>query len=96
MVSTTLAARSQYYAEPNLAPWSSNSGDKINKKLQQMLRKLGSQIPGAGGVVDEVLAKMSKGKGKKEKTQSPEKSKSAESTPKKRRRESWDLPLSLR
>ena len=50
-----------------------------------MLRKLGIQIPGAGGVVDEVLAKMSKGKGKKEKTQSPEKSKSAETTPKKRK-----------
>lgn len=49
------------------------------------MRKFGTQIPGAGDVLEEELVKVSKSKGKKEKTQSPEKSKSAETTPKKRK-----------
>ena len=49
IVSNTLASRSVLYTTPELAQWSKNGGDSINKKIQQLLKKLGSNIPGAGG-----------------------------------------------
>lgn len=62
MVSKILSSRSEFYSEPSLGPWAGHGGDKINKKIQQILKKAGSAIPGAGGVVDEEMAKI---KGKK-------------------------------
>ena len=62
IVTVALSSRPSFYAEPALAPWAGHGGERINKKIQQILKKAGSAIPGAGGVVEEEMAKM---KGKK-------------------------------
>ena len=74
MVANTLACRSILYTTPGLAPWSSNGGNSINKKIIQHLKKVGNSIPGAGNVVDEHIARMGKGK----KVTTPTKSKTDE------------------
>lgn len=48
-----------------------------------MLKKFGTHVPGAEGVLEEELAKVSKGK--KGIMGSPEETRSAETTPKKRK-----------
>lgn len=82
IVADTLAARSQHYANPSLAPWSGHGGDTINKKIQQLLKKLGSQIPGASQVFNEEMNRLSKKKGKSGKADSTR----ATPSPKKRKR----------
>ena len=62
MVDKILSSRSEFYAEPSLGPWAGHGGDRINKKIQQILKKAEGAIVGAGGVLDEEMAKM---KGKK-------------------------------
>ena len=62
MVNKILSSRSEFYAEPSLGPWAGHGGDRINKKIQQILKKAEGAIAGTGGVVDEEMAKM---KGKK-------------------------------
>jgi hypothetical protein len=57
LVSNALHHRAEFYADPSLAAWSSNGGDKINKKLQQLLKKFEASIPGAGEVVNQEVAK---------------------------------------
>ena len=73
LVASTLASRATFYTNPDLAPWSSNGGDRINKKIQQLLRKVGAGIPGAKEVVTEELAKIGRGGGGKGKTPTPTK-----------------------
>jgi hypothetical protein len=73
LVASTLASRATFYSDPDLAPWSSNGGDRINKKIQQLLRKVGAGIPGAKEVVTEELAKIGRGGGGKGKTPTPTK-----------------------
>jgi hypothetical protein len=82
MVIAILTSRSSIYASPDLTDWSGNGGDKINKKIQQLLNNLGTNIPGAEQVVKEEVAKLSKKKG------SPAKEKNGSTTPspKKRKR----------
>ena len=73
LVASTLASRATFYSNPDLAPWSSNGGDRINKKIQQLLRRVGAGIPGAKEVVNEELAKIGRGGGGKGKTPTPTK-----------------------
>jgi hypothetical protein len=73
LVASALASRATFYSNPDLAPWSSNGGDRINKKIQQLLRKVGAEIPGAKEVVTEELAKIGRGGGGKGKTPTPTK-----------------------
>jgi hypothetical protein len=65
LVASALASRGTFYSDPDLAPWSSNGGDRINKKIQQLLKKVGAGIPGAKEVVTEELAKIGRGGGGK-------------------------------
>jgi hypothetical protein len=57
-----LASRPTLYAAPELQGVSGNGGDKINKKTQQLLKKLCGQVSGAEMIVDEEVKKLSKGK----------------------------------
>jgi hypothetical protein len=85
-----LAARGEIYGNPSLADWSSNHGDKINKKLKQLLQKFGNLIPGAEDIVAEEVAKLSGGKKgatpKKAKLAAVEDDGSTTPSPKKRKR----------
>lgn len=56
MVRTILTSRAGLYAIPELEQWSKNSGCRINQKIQQLLKKFGSSIPGAAEVVAEETA----------------------------------------
>lgn len=62
IVAVTLSTRSELYRHPDLADWSLNRGDRINKKVQQLLKKFGTTIPNASDIVAEEVAKMSSGK----------------------------------
>jgi hypothetical protein len=62
MVQTILASRVGIYETPELQPWSNNGGSKINQKIQQLLKKLGSTIPGAAEIVAEEVAALTKTK----------------------------------
>lgn len=53
MVRTLLESRSQIYATPDLAGVSDNGGNRINQKLQQVLKKLCTLYPGAEKCVEE-------------------------------------------
>lgn len=64
LVSTTLSSRTEFYSTVGLEAWSGHGGDRIYKKLQQLLKRLGAGIPGAGEVVGEEMAKISRGKAK--------------------------------
>jgi hypothetical protein len=73
MVSKILSSRSEFYAEPSLGPWAGHGGDKINKKIQQILKKAEGAITGAGGVVDEEMIKVKGKKGTSTPTPTPTK-----------------------
>ncbi|GFZ43878.1 hypothetical protein JCM24511_01598 [Saitozyma sp. JCM 24511] len=60
IISSTLASRPALYALPELKPVSNNRGDRINKKLQQLLRKLEDAVPGAAGMVAQEVGKLGK------------------------------------
>lgn len=79
MVATILISRSEIYTTPELAQWSSNGGNSINKKIQQLLTRFGKLIPGAEQIVKEEVANLTS------KKKSPAKEKN-ESPPKKRKR----------
>ena len=55
-----LSSRPEIYASPNLSEVNNNGGDRINKKVQQILKKMadGSGLPGAGGMIQEEIAKL--------------------------------------
>ncbi|KAL1411521.1 hypothetical protein Q8F55_002482 [Vanrija albida] len=59
VVASALAARPALYAQPGLSGVSNNGGDRINKKLQQVLGQLTKQFPGAEAVIKEEVAKHS-------------------------------------
>jgi len=73
MVNKILSSRSEFYAEPSLGPWAGHGGDRINKKIQQILKKAEGAIAGTGGVVDEEMAKMKGKKGTPTPTPTPTK-----------------------
>jgi hypothetical protein len=73
MVSKILSSRSEFYAEPSLGPWAGHGGDRINKKIQQILKKAEGAIAGAGGVVDEEMIKVKGKKGTSTPTPTPTK-----------------------
>ena len=72
-----MANRATLYADPALADVNNNGGDRINKKTQQILRKLTDGMPGAEHAIkDAATAGKAKGRGgKKEGTVSPGKKK---------------------
>ena len=83
--------RSILYAEPSLAGVNYNGGDRINKKTQQLLRKLADEVLGGDDIIKEALAstKSSKG-GKSQKSPGKDKGRkdndtSPKTTPKKRK-----------
>jgi hypothetical protein len=78
MVKAVLLARSDIYKTPALDEFSGNSGNIINVKLQQLLKKF-NNIPGAATIVAEEVAALTKTK----KSTSPTKPKAT--TPKKRK-----------
>lgn len=67
-----MASRPALYALPELKPVSNNRGDRINKKLQQLLRKLEDAVPGAAGMVAQEVGKLGKSR-----SASPKKAKAA-------------------
>jgi hypothetical protein len=62
LVANTLTSRSSLYASPELQAFSGNGGNKINQKIQQLLRKWCAMVPGAETIVDEEVKKLSGGK----------------------------------
>lgn len=61
IVQSTLSSRSTIYASDDLAEVNNNGGDRINKKIQQILGKLVSTYPGAENMVKEEVGKMGRG-----------------------------------
>jgi hypothetical protein len=80
MVKAVLLARSDIYKTPALDEFSGNSGNVINMKIQQLLKKF-SNIPGAATIVAEEVAALTKTK----KSTTPTKPKAKPTTPKKRK-----------
>lgn len=70
MVRILLASRSQIYATSELAGVSDHGCNRINTKLQQVLKKMCAASPGAEKIVDEEVKATSKAK-----TPSPKKRK---------------------
>lgn len=62
MVQTLLASRPGLCSNPALAPWSGNYGSKINQKIQALLKKFGSTIPGAADIVNEEVSLLAQAK----------------------------------
>ncbi|WVQ67629.1 uncharacterized protein L199_005832 [Kwoniella botswanensis] len=54
-ISLLLNHRPDIYATPALRGVSENGGNRINQKLQQMLKKLCAAYPGAEGLVEEEI-----------------------------------------
>ncbi|WRT66418.1 uncharacterized protein IL334_003374 [Kwoniella shivajii] len=82
IIKSTLSNRSEIYSYPALSGVSDNGGDRINKKIQQILKKLCDTYPGFQGMVEEEVKNMAKGKSTGNGTPSPKKN---GSTPKKRK-----------
>lgn len=78
MTQIVLSNRSIIYSTPELSEVSGNGGDRINKKIQQALKRL-IQVPGAEGILQEELEKGKTGKRKSGGS-------STESTPTKKKR----------
>ncbi|KAK8864444.1 hypothetical protein IAR55_001693 [Kwoniella newhampshirensis] len=78
MVVNILTNRSDLYKIPDLQGVSDNGGDRVNKKVMQILKKLCGQYPGAEQMVDEEVKKL---KGSK----SGSSSRAGPATPKKRK-----------
>ncbi|WVF71497.1 hypothetical protein IAT40_006303 [Kwoniella sp. CBS 6097] len=55
MITQVLLHRSDIYAIPELSGVADNGGDRINKKIQQVLKKVCEGYPGANGLVEEVV-----------------------------------------
>lgn len=55
IVRAALTSRQEMYRDPALEAYSANSGNAINGKLQQLLRKF-SGIPGAADIVAQEVA----------------------------------------
>jgi hypothetical protein len=77
MVRLLLGSRSQIYANPDLAGVSDHGCNRINQKLQQILKKICVTYPGAEKIVEEEVEglKKVKGSGLGAKTPSPKKRK---------------------
>jgi hypothetical protein len=61
IISNTLISRPTFYAIPELSNVANNRGDRINKKLQQVLKSMAAGV-GAEGMVAEELAKLGRTK----------------------------------
>ncbi|WVQ99440.1 hypothetical protein IAU59_006575 [Kwoniella sp. CBS 9459] len=55
MITHVLLNRSTFYAIPKLSGVADHGGDRINKKLQQVLKKVCDAHPGANGLVEDVM-----------------------------------------
>lgn len=59
VVAASLASRATLYADPHLSGVNHNGGDRVNKKLQQVLGMLVRQFPEAGDMIKEEVARHS-------------------------------------
>ncbi|ORY21100.1 hypothetical protein BCR39DRAFT_570042 [Naematelia encephala] len=81
MISTILSNRIDFRSIPDLEPVGNNGGDRINKKLIQILTRMADQYPGCQGAVKELVAVTGR-KRKESNTPSPTKQRnSSETTP---------------
>ncbi|WWC89278.1 uncharacterized protein L201_004199 [Kwoniella dendrophila CBS 6074] len=58
MAHSLLINRSTFYSTPGLKGVNEHGGDRINKKIQQLLKSLCCTIPGGEKLVEEVLKEM--------------------------------------
>ncbi|WWC62018.1 uncharacterized protein I303_104605 [Kwoniella dejecticola CBS 10117] len=61
-INLVLAHRPELYATPELRGVSDNGGNRINQKLQQMLKKLCAAYPGAEGLVEAQIRSLKEAK----------------------------------
>lgn len=61
IVRAVLLSRSDIYKTPELDAWSGNSGNLINARIQQLLKKM-SNVANAAGIVAEEVAALGKAK----------------------------------
>ena len=75
LVQTILAGRPAIYATPQLAEVNKNGGDRINKKIQQILKKMleANGVEDASGLVQDEVAKVGRSKKGPGGTPSPKK-----------------------
>ncbi|WWC89276.1 uncharacterized protein L201_004197 [Kwoniella dendrophila CBS 6074] len=90
IIQTTLINRSTIYSLPSLQGVSDNGGDRINKKIQQILKKMCDSYPGSQGIVEEEVKNVSKNKNNSKTTPSPKNSPKKSPKNKKRKVEQED------
>ncbi|WWC62014.1 uncharacterized protein I303_104601 [Kwoniella dejecticola CBS 10117] len=55
IVLSTLSNRASFYSTPGLEGVNEHGGDRIHKKIQQLLKQLCGTVPGGQGIVEEVM-----------------------------------------
>lgn len=75
IVQTIIADRPAIYATPDLADINGNGGDRINKKISQVLKKMleANGVAAGGAMVSEEVARLSRSKKGENTAASPKK-----------------------